>query len=437
LTCSVPSLRYAIITFGCRVNQADSLRIEEDLRARGAVEGSSETADLVVVNTCTVTAGADQGARQTVRRIARANPAARILVTGCYATRQPHEVSSLPNVVRVIRNQDKHRAVDVVAEACGLASAERYGGGEGACGAAIEPGVAGRTAFTLRVQTGCEERCSYCIIPSTRGAGRSWPPGDVLSEVKRVAAAGFKEVALTGVHLGSYGRDLHPACSLADLLRLLADVPADIVFRISSLEPMDCSREIVAIVASSGGRFAPHFHLPLQHASDRMLARMCRPYTLDYYRNLVDGIADRIPGVSIGADMIVGFPGESADDFAANEAYLAVSPLSHLHVFPYSDRPGTAASRMENKVDGSAIRERAGRLRELGATLSRRFRKSQAGRVRQGLTLEDGTLVVTDNYLKVRIPPGRVRNERVAVRLDLVADVMRGVVAQTESETCS
>ena len=411
-------MKFAVVTFGCRVNQADSLHIEEQLRRSGGEPAGPEHADLVIVNTCSVTASADQGARQTIRRIARDNPSAKIVATGCYATRRPAELAALATGVRVVSNSEK---LDFFAgrnsnlEA--MTSAERFGGGDGACGATIEPGMAGRTAFTLRVQTGCEQSCAYCIIPATRGRGRSLSMGEVLRKVERIADAGFKEIAITGVHLGSYGRDLDPPGSLLGLLRGLNDLRADVTFRVSSLEPMDCSREIVDLIASSGGRFAPHFHLPLQHASDRMLAVMCRPYTLAYYRRLVEEIGARLPYASIGSDMIVGFPGESSEDFAANLAYLPDSPLTHLHVFPYSDREGTVASRMDAKVDGPTIRSRGAQLRAVGATLTRRFHENQRGSVRPGLTLEDGTLVVTDNYLKVRIPAGARRNERVQVRL--------------------
>jgi threonylcarbamoyladenosine tRNA methylthiotransferase MtaB len=411
-------MRYSIVTFGCRVNQADSLRLEEDLRARGAVEAPAAEADLVIVNTCSVTATADQGARQTIRRIARENPSARIVATGCYATRRPEEVAALPGVIRLVPNDDKLRAIAVLEEAGEVTTAVRFGDGGGPCGATIEPGIAGRTAFTLRVQTGCEEPCSYCIIPSTRGSGRSVPIVQVVAEVRRVAEAGFKEVALTGVHLGSYGRDLEPRRSLHDLLCTLFDAPVDVTFRVSSLEPMDCTPQIVELVVRSGGRFAPHFHLPLQHASDRILARMRRPYTIDYYRHLVDGIVERLPHASIGSDVIVGFPGESEADFGENVDYLSTSPLSHLHVFPYSDRPGTAASSLPGKVPGATIRARGAKLRAISADLARTFRRRQTGTTRPGLTLEDGTLVVTDNYLKVRIPPGRRRNERVSVIID-------------------
>jgi threonylcarbamoyladenosine tRNA methylthiotransferase MtaB len=420
-------VKYSIITFGCRVNQADSFRIEEDLRARGGATALPGEADLVVVNTCSVTSTADQGARQAIRRIARDNPAARVVVTGCYASRCESDLSALPNVVKVVGNRRKDSLVPDLYDDGLLPTSVRFGGGNGPCGA-VEPGMAGRTAFTLRVQTGCEERCAYCIIPSTRGNGRSLPAADVVREVERAAACGFKEVALTGVHLGSYGRDLEPRLSLLDLLRALESCAGDLVFRVSSLEPMDCTPALVALVASSGGRFAPHFHLPLQHASDRMLTAMRRPYTLDYYRRLVDSIAERMPSASIGSDMIAGFPGESAQDFRANLDYLPGSPLTHLHVFPYSDRPGTAATAMPGKVDGIAVRERGSALRAIGSELARRFRQAQVGAVRRALTLEDGSLVVTDNYLKVRIAPGLARNERVSVRIDEAGETLYGSV---------
>jgi threonylcarbamoyladenosine tRNA methylthiotransferase MtaB len=396
-------VKYALVTFGCRVNHADSLRIEEDLRAHGGTEAPPSAADLVVVNTCSVTATADQGARQTIRRIARENPSARIVATGCYATRCEDEVAALP-VFKVVGNTRK------------LEIGRTLELGDGPCGLPIEPGIAGRTAFTIRAQTGCEEQCAYCIIPTTRGASRSATVESLVADVERVADSGFKEVVVTGVHLGSYGRDLVPEASLLTLLRALDAVRGDVMFRVSSLEPMDCTAGIIDFVARSG-RFLPHFHLPLQHASDRMLTAMRRPYTLAHYRARVDRINARLPHASIGSDMIVGFPGETDEDFAANLEYLPSSPLTHLHVFPYSDRPGTVASSMDAKVHGSIIRERAARLRDIGAGLSRRFRDSQIGTVRPGLTLEDGTLVVTDNYLKVRIAPGLPRNTRGRVRL--------------------
>ena len=420
-------MKYSIVTFGCRVNQADSFEIEAQLVGGGGTAAEPRDADVVVVNTCSVTNAADQGARQIIRKIARENPHAKIVVTGCYATRQPEEVSALPGVIHLIPNDRKDR----LAQDIGLTTAERFGGGDGSCGAAIVPGVAGRTAYTLRVQTGCDEACSYCIIPSTRGTGRSRRLNEVLSEIERVHGAGFREIALTGVHLGSYGRDLESRSSLLALLQSIEhSAPGDVRFRISSLEPMDCSAEIVDLVAVSRC-FAPHFHLPLQHASDRLLAAMRRPYTLDFFRRLVDRIRHRIPHASIGSDAIVGFPGETQEDFARLESYLAGSPLSHVHVFPYSDRPGTAASTMPGKVHGSIVRERAARLREIARQLTGQFHQTQDGAVRPGLTIEDGSLVVTDNYLKVRIASGRARNEWIQVRIALAGELLTGELVGT------
>jgi threonylcarbamoyladenosine tRNA methylthiotransferase MtaB len=438
-------LKYSVITFGCRVNQSDSLRFEEQFLGDGAEPAPPETADVVVVNTCSVTASADQGARQTIRRIARLNPRARVVVTGCYATREPEHVAALPGVAQIVLNEAKPnllslvrgvRLDDVTRIPHDPARSRRDGDGEGSCGAAIEPGVAGRTAYTLGVQTGCAERCSYCIIPTTRGQPQSQSPAHVLDEVERVKRLGFREVALTGVHLGSYGRDLAPQRSLLDLLTALvnryeraAAGEPEMLFRISSLEPMDCTSALVELVAASRS-LAPHFHLPLQHASAAMLDAMGRPYRLGYYAALVDLIRARIPHASIGTDVIVGFPGESDADFEQLAAYLEGSPLTHVHVFPYSDRPGTRASRMGNRPDGPSVKARGARVREIGARLNRRFLDSQVGATHRALTLEDGSIAVTGNYLKVRIGPGLPRNQWVDVRITASQPAPAGYVVR-------
>jgi threonylcarbamoyladenosine tRNA methylthiotransferase MtaB len=230
---------------------------------------------------------------------------------------------------------------------------------------------------------------------------------------------------LVGVHLGSYGRDLRPAASLALLLRALDGARGDVSFRIGSLEPMDCTSEIVELVARSG-RLEPHFHLPLQHGSGRVLGEMRRPYSVDAYRGVVTGIRARLPHASIGADMIVGFPGETDADADESERAVEAMPLSYLHVFPYSDRPGTAAEAMTPKVAPAVIKRRAARMRELGGRLMARFTASQVGSLRPGLTLDDGKTVLTDNFLKVGIPPGLARNTRVRVRLDADSPMLVG-----------
>ena len=411
-------MTYAVVTFGCRVNQADSFEMEERLRARGAVAAPPDEADLVIVNTCTVTGAADQAARNLIRRIARRNEGARIVVTGCYATREPGALASMPGVVRLVPNTRKD---GLVRDLCGPSE------GEGPCGSHIEPGAMGRTAYPLRVQTGCDEHCAFCVIPSSRGPSRSRPVVDVLADVDRLARAGYRELWLVGVHLGSYGRDLEPADSLAGLLRALDGARGDVSFRISSLEPMDCSPGIVTLVARSG-RFAPHFHLPLQHGSERVLASMRRPYSAAFYRDLVGGIRARLPHASIGTDVIVGFPGESETDAQTSESAVAGLPLSYVHVFPYSERPGTAAEGITPEVAPATTKARAARMRNIGAQLSSRFVRSQVGTVRPGLTLDDGTTVLTDNFLKVAIPPGLARNVRVRVRIDSAAPALAGQV---------
>ena len=400
-------MKYSVITFGCRVNQADSLAIEAELQARGGISVASGDADLVIVNTCSVTASADQGARQTIRRVARENPGARIVATGCYATRCADEVAALPGVASVVPNRDKE-TMTFVARLVDPAALE-LSATEGPCGRPLTPGLMGRTAWTLRVQTGCEESCSYCIIPSTRGPGRSRTRSDIRAEVARVIEAGYREMVVTGVHLGSYGRDLHPCSSLIELLRELVDTSA--LVRISSLEPMDFPLGVLELPC------APHFHLPLQHASNRILRAMNRPYTIEFYRTLVDRVRHCLPHAAIGSDVIAGFPGETAEDFDELRRYLEHSPLTHLHVFPYSDRPGTVASRLPGRVHGSVIKERAQQLRAISRELNERFRESQRGARRPALTIEDGSMAVTDNYFRVRVPGGHFRNEWIEAEI--------------------
>lgn len=406
-------MKYAVVTFGCRVNQADSLGVEAGLTAAGATAVAVDEAELVLVNTCSVTASADQGARQTIRRIHRQNPGARIVVTGCFASRAADEVADLPGVTAVVPNTEKPQLVRQLLPMLGQPAGEA----DGPCGRVPGPGLMGRTAWTLRVQTGCGEACSYCIIPTTRGASRSRAAADVLAELARVTDAGYREVALTGVHLGAWGRDLTTPDRLASLLRMLAAAPGDVRVRVSSLEPMDCTPEVLDVLAAHPDRFAPHFHLPLQHASDRMLVEMRRPYTAAYYDSLVADVRRRFPDAAIGSDAIVGFPGESDDDAEALASYLERSPLTHVHVFPYSDRPGTVASALPGKVAGPVVKARAQRLRAISSRLAASFRDGQTGRFRRALALEDGRVGVTDNYIRVPLPPGHARNDWVMVEV--------------------
>ena len=427
-------MKYAVVTFGCRVNQADSFAVEDSLRARGLTDAPPHEADLVIVNSCSVTATADQGTRQTVRRIARDNPSARIVVTGCYATRARTEVAALPQVVRVVPNDEKDQLVEWLDEA-GLTAEQASQSGDGHCGSRLHPGLAGRTALTLRVQTGCNETCSYCIIPTTRGASRSLPLERVLRDVRMAVDAGYREVAIAGVHLGSYGRDLGDGTTLDVLAARLAAWPDDVRFRISSLEPMDCTPALVEVMASSP-RLAPHFHLPLQHGSDAVLTAMRRPYTAARYEDLLAGIHARLPHAAIGTDLIVGFPGETDTGFEATLALVERLPLSHVHVFPYSDRPGTDASCLEARVPGPVIRERGRRIRAAAAEAGRRFQARQIGSRQRALTVEDGTKAVTGNYLKLTIPAGHARNEWVLLDVGGVAGALTGVPVDGPRTAC-
>ncbi len=402
-------MKYAVVTFGCRVNQADSLGVEAALTAAGATAVSADQADVVLVNTCSVTASADQGARQTIRRIHRENPGARIVVTGCFASRAPDDVQALPGVSAIVPNTAKASLASTLLPLLDLTPSD------GPCGRPPGPGLMGRTAWTLRAQTGCDEVCTYCIIPRTRGASRSRGLADVLGELRSVVAAGYKEVALTGVHLGGWGRDLATPSTLAGLLGAIAAEDGDVRVRVSSLEPMDCTRDVLDVVAGHPARFAAHLHLPLQHAANDLLAAMRRPYTIERYAALVDEVRRRMPDAAIGSDLIVGFPGESDAQAEVLARYLEASPLTHLHVFPYSDRPGTAAEALPGKVHGSVVKARAQRLRDISRTLAARFRASQVGRVRPALTLDDGRVAVTDNYLRVAVPEGRTRNQWIDI----------------------
>lgn len=407
---------FSVLTFGCRLNQADSLASERCLAAHGGVPASADTAQVVIVNTCSVTAAADQAARNAIRRVARCNPGARLVATGCYATGHPEELAGLPGGVRVLPNSAKDHFAECLADLLPPGAVTTRVASRPAGRGFPAPGHHGRTVHPLRVQTGCDERCSYCSIPSTRGPSRSRPAADVLGEARAVASVGYKECVITGVHLGAYGRDLVPASSLFDLLSMLDRLPSDLSFRLSSLEPMDCTPEVVRLITASG-RFAPHFHLPLQHASARILAAMRRPYSPAEYRSLLDLVLTTLPDAAVGADIIVGFPGEREEDHEELASYLESSGLAYVHVFPYSDRPGTEASAMASKVAPADIDARSARLRTVAATLNRRFVQRQVGQVRAALTVGDGTRVVTDNYLKVAIGAGRPRNERVRVRI--------------------
>jgi len=404
----------AFTTLGCRLNQVDTQELQGSLEARGfRTLASAEGADVVIVNTCTVTSRAEFSDRQAIRRAGRINPAARIVVTGCWAQTSPAEVARVRGVDLVVGNGDKHRLPDLVtrllererahvpeAHVGGLATAR-------ALPAAPLGRTRGRSRAFLKVQDGCQHRCAFCVVPLARGVSRSRERAVVIEQGRSLVDAGHPELVLTGVDLGHYGADLVPRTTLAALLRELVEIPALAWIRMSSLLPAYFTPELLDVTIGSS-RIAPHLHVPLQSGSDRTLRRMRRPYTVAMYRTLVEKLASAIPRLGLGADVIVGFPGESDADFEETMAVVGALPLTYLHVFPYSDRPGTEARGLDGHRPAAVITERASRLRSLGREKNLAFRRSLLGRVEDVLVLEtrdraSGRLMgLTGNYVEVQ-----------------------------------
>jgi len=438
--------------FGCRATDADATAIRHALQVEGFVSQSHATGtDVIVLNTCTVTAGADSQARESIRKLHRQSPAARIVVTGCYAQRAPEELTALDGVTCVVGNSHQTEIPRVLRQFAasrtttgqdsGLFSLQSLVGEPMslALGPAkiltsdifaqstLEPSVGShleedRTRPILKIQDGCNNRCSYCVIPFVRGRSRSLPPHQVIAQVGALVRKGAKEIVLSGINLGSYGRDLMPRANLADLVRQLLKETALDRLRFSSIEPQDVTEDFVGLVATSG-RIAPHFHIPLQSGSDRILRAMHRWYRAEHYAERIHFIHSMLPDAAIGADVIVGFPGESPEDFAATAGLIERLPFAYLHVFSFSERPGTEAAKLSSRVDANTIRERARHLRRLSDAKAVHFRQSQQGGTETALTLHRGgdtwTEALTGNYLKVRIAGRYAANQwfeaRVAV----------------------
>lgn len=397
--------RVAVATVGCRVNQVESREILAALQAQGFVPAAEGAADVVIVNTCAVTARAEVSDRQAVRQAIRRHPGARIVVTGCWAQTDPGAVARLGGVDLVVGNADKGRLGALLARLLGVGpvvtTPER---GFDDTPPAPRPGARSR-AF-VKVQDGCQHRCAFCIVPFARGPSRSRPPELVVAQVERLVEAGYPEVTLTGVDLGHYGRDLCPPSSLAALLRRVVEVRGLHWVRLSSVLPAYFTPELLEVVTGSP-RVAAHLHIPLQSGSDRVLRRMRRPYTVTLFRRLVDELSSRRPGLALGTDLMAGFPGESEADFAATRALVDALPFSYLHVFPYSDRPGTEAAGLPERVPAPVVAARARELRALDRAKRQVFRRALLGRVEEVYVLErrdrlTGHLVgLTSTYVDV------------------------------------
>jgi threonylcarbamoyladenosine tRNA methylthiotransferase MtaB len=398
----------AFATVGCRVNQVDTQDIQGRLEALGCRSVPFESpADVVIINTCTVTGRADFSDRQLIRRAARANPNARIVVTGCWAQTSPEAVAAIPGVDLVVGTAERHRIGEMVA---GPAGPRRVAVGDVAAGVSMEPApmprISARSRAFLKIQDGCQHRCAFCIVPFARGASRSREPKVVVGQVRELVEVGHSEVVLTGVDMGHYGADLLPRTTLAELLCALGDVPGLRWVRLSSVLPAYFTPDLVDAVTTLPF-VAPHLHIPLQSGSARMLRSMRRPYNVRIYTTLVETLAERIPSLGLGTDLIAGFPGESDRDFAETQALVAALPLSYLHVFAYSARTGTEAVRRAGHLPAGVIADRSRRLRALGQEKSLEFRRRMLGGTAEVLVLgtrdraSGGLHGLTGNYVEV------------------------------------
>ena len=396
-------------TLGCRLNQVESQEMRALVERAGyrAVD-DGEAANVYVVNTCTVTSRADFSDRQAIRRIIRANPDALVVVTGCLAQTDPDALARMPGVDLVLGNQEKYRLPELLGS---LVRRERPDMRVGRIAdarhvpSAPVTRMSGRSRAFLKVQDGCQHRCAFCIVPAARGRSRSQEPKILMEQVEALVEAGYGEITLTGVDIGHYGWDLVPRTSLAALVAKLAEVGGLRWLRLSSVLPAYFTPELIHAVTTIPV-VAPHLHLPLQSGSDRVLRLMRRPYNTAMYRALVERLAAIIPDLGLGADVIVGHPGESESDFEATMALVEETPLSYLHVFAYSDRKGTEAAKMGDRVAAAVIRGRSARLRALGDEKSLAFRRGLVGRDREVLVLEgrepEGTLTgLTSNFVEV------------------------------------
>jgi threonylcarbamoyladenosine tRNA methylthiotransferase MtaB len=467
---------FYVQNFGCRAAQADGAVIERRFHERGLERAETPAqAEIVVLNTCTVTESADQDARASIRRIHRENPNCQIVVTGCYAQRAPEEIASLPGVSWVVGNSHKHALAEIVSGNSSfvpisqIAASTRLTANDGIyvsdifahtelLAAPVFDAAHERTRPNLKVQDGCDNRCSFCVIPSVRGQSRSLSLPEILREVNGLVTAGYREVVISGINLGRWGRDLavshqpsaisqtgtgiasefreRPTASgqrlhFEDLIRAILTETSLEKLRISSVEPMDWSDELIRLMAESS-RIAKHAHVPLQSGSDRVLRLMHRKYRPWHYREKIEKIRAAMPTAAIGADVMVGFPGETDADFEETRRMIDDSPLTYLHVFTYSARPGTPAAAMQNQVPVHIARHRNQILRELGTEKKLAFMLAFIGKAVNAITLKgmhsgpdgDFTEALTDNFLKLLVPGRHPANLWIKAQAERVMDGM-------------
>ena len=424
-------MRVAFATLGCRLNQFETDALERAAREAGheVVDFSDRAADLYVVNSCTITHDADADTRQLIRRAARQRPGARVVVTGCMATADPDALAAMPEVSRVLGNREKQRFFDLAlgtgddrvhVAAVDLARRHRI--------VHLRPAADPRRSRAyLKIQDGCDYRCSFCIVPQVRGRSSSLPLADAVAQLRELVAAGVPEVVLTGVHLGTYGRDLSPRADLHALLTALLPELGPARLRLGSVDPHEVDARLVALLARER-RLARHLHLPVQSGDDGVLRAMRRGHSVADLRELLPTLAAAVPGIHLGTDVIAGFPGESLAAFDRTVDLLAASPLASLHVFTYSERRGTAAIDLPDPVPPRERLRRTRVLRALSQALERRFRESQLGASAPAVVYRararDGRLVaLTDNYLKVTFEgPDALLGRAIDLRVTALAD---------------
>lgn len=404
----------ALKTLGCRLNQAETAEIEAAFAARGLARTRDDDADVIVVNTCTVTAESSRSSRQLIRRAVRANPGAEIVVTGCYAVVAPDEIASIGGVDLII--PDKERIAEIVRPATSPVPLVVDGPATSRAPTTITGPALGHQPIrsALKVQTGCDESCTFCIVPMTRGPLASRPVDEVIARAGAMADAGAREITLTGVHLGRYGEDLDDGIRLTRLTEILLEsLPDEVRVRLSSLE-VTCVEDALLELIERDDRLCRHLHLPLQSGDDDVLARMGRPYTSSQYLEVVSRARALIPELAVTADVMVGFPGETSKAFENTLATVASAALSKLHVFRYSERAETPASRMTGQIAHGVKAERSRRLRVVGEELRLEFTRQVVDRNRflpalvevvgpsDGTAKSDRDLVaLTDNYIKI------------------------------------
>lgn len=406
--------KVALATLGCKVNQYESAGLRGKIQAAGfPVVPFSGTADIYIINTCTVTERADDQSRQLIRRANRMNPAAAIVVTGCYAQIAAHEAAALPGVRLVAGNGEKEHIPAFLSGIADAGQTVRVGDIRRCRSLPDWSGcsLSGRTRAFLRIQDGCDSFCSYCIVPMARGASRSLPEEKVLEDVAFLTDSGYREIVLSGIHLGMYGLDLPARSSLFGLLRKIEAQGRMSRLRLSSIEPLEVTPDILSLFRESR-ILCRHLHIPLQSGDDGTLGRMGRNYTSRQFRALMEDIVSILPDAAIGIDVMAGFPGEGEKEFENTLTLIDGLPIAYLHAFPYSKRPGTSAALLPDQVDAGVKKGRVARLRSLGAFKRERFAQAFVGR-RLSVLVESAkdrttgfTKGFSDNYIPVLIPEG-------------------------------